>query len=833
MHSRRRVSVLRFFIHFSSGLAVFNVHLRTWEDFFISRTSSANCSSFLQISLAMDIHISSNFRHFFQEDEYAYVQYKLPDEELQIIGYTPLINSNVAHHMLTYACAEPASNLPFWIQGGTCRGEQMIVHGWGLNAPSLKLPQDVGFPVAVARGDNSGNQIILSRKLRKYHAGIMLGATGAILLPSKTKTIRTPFSCEYDGPPISIFAVRVHAHQWARVNSLYRVRDGTVSLVTKGNPQWPQAFYPLSAPVQIEKGDFFIGQCVYDNNDDRIIHAGSTHSDEMCNVYAMYSYEATQSRDGRAPVRDCWGDTVSKMSSLLPEDSLIAPPNPDGITTVNHDAHGNNHETTALRNSIKYTNIETWPEQKTTTSQLGHVGGIALNNVDKELVVFHRGTRRWESQYFDGVRFRNEIYGAIKENVLTHIDTQTGLIKSQWGANLFYMPHGLTIDHRGNFWLTDIAMHQVFMFKSDNLTHPVLTVGQKFQSGTGPNRFCRPADVAVMKNGDFFVADGYCNSRIVKFNAKGEFIKEWGSSMSGMHDSDDYPLPNEWNVVHSIALNEDAYLLCAADRENFRIQCFHSETGNFLRQIHVEPRGTNGAIYAIEFAPHVKGANALLFAVTGGPQTANEKIYVINAQNGEIVTLFERNPPLSAAHDITVSRAAAEVYVGELVSPPMNSIHKFVLQKDETKATLTSSFSETTMTVFKKLATAPKIVRVTIVIAVCTLISTALTLILFSVYRILKSRQDKRSNSYSIDLKNNRTSGGSLFTNWLHPRQQGFDKLEQDIDEEEDQLLNSDDESQATTSNVDSAAVQIEIKEKTTKFNKRNNPGTLKLSNNL
>lgn len=70
------------------------------------------------------------------------------------------------------------------------------------------------------------------------------------------------------------------------------------------------------------------------------------------------------------------------------------------------------------------------------------------------------------------------------------------------------MPHGLTIDHRGNFWLTDIGMHQVFMFKSDNLIQPALVVGEKFQAGSGQNRFCRPADVAVMKNGDFFVADG-------------------------------------------------------------------------------------------------------------------------------------------------------------------------------------------------------------------------------------------------------------------------------------------------------------------------------------
>ena len=66
-------------------------------------------------------------------------------------------------------------------------------------------------------------------------------------------------------------------------------------------------------------------------------------------------------------------------------------------------------------------------------------------------------------------------------------------------------------------------------------------------------------------------------------------------------------MANEWNIVHSIALNEEPFLLCAADRENLRIQCFHSETATFLRQIHVEPKGTNAAIYAIEFAPHVDG----------------------------------------------------------------------------------------------------------------------------------------------------------------------------------------------------------------------------------
>lgn len=42
------------------------------------------------------------------------------------------------------------------------------------------------------------------------------------------------------------------------------------------------------------------------------------------------------------------------------------------------------------------------------------------------------------------------------------LDAKTGAIKSGWGSNMFYMPHGLTIDLHGNYWITDVAMHQAF-----------------------------------------------------------------------------------------------------------------------------------------------------------------------------------------------------------------------------------------------------------------------------------------------------------------------------------------------------------------------------------
>jgi hypothetical protein len=55
---------------------------------------------------------------------------------------------------------------------------------------------------------------------------------------------------------------------------LYRVRDGKISQIIKSDPQWPQSFYPLPDFIKIEKGDYVVGQCVYDNNDDRTVQVG-------------------------------------------------------------------------------------------------------------------------------------------------------------------------------------------------------------------------------------------------------------------------------------------------------------------------------------------------------------------------------------------------------------------------------------------------------------------------------------------------------------------------------------------------------------------------------
>ena len=58
-----------------------------------------------------------------------------------------------------------------------------------------------------------------------------------------------------------------------------------------------------------------------------------------------------------------------------------------------------------------------------------------------------------------------------------------------------------------------------------NATKPDMVLGTHMQPGSDHTHFCMPTAVAVAASGDFFVADGYCNSRVMKFNKDGKLIK--------------------------------------------------------------------------------------------------------------------------------------------------------------------------------------------------------------------------------------------------------------------------------------------------------------------
>lgn len=123
--------------------------------------------------------------------------------------------------------------------------------------------------------------------------------------------------------------------------------------------------------------------------------------------------------------------------------------------------------------------------------------------------------------------------GPILEHTVITIDPLSKQIKHKWGNSMFYLPHGLTFDKNGSIWLTDVALHQVFKFPEKGSIKPLLVLGKRFENGNDNDHFCKPTSTAIYSlNGDIYVADGYCNSRIVRFSSDGVFLNQWGQSDS-------------------------------------------------------------------------------------------------------------------------------------------------------------------------------------------------------------------------------------------------------------------------------------------------------------
>jgi DNA-binding beta-propeller fold protein YncE len=85
--------------------------------------------------------------------------------------------------------------------------------------------------------------------------------------------------------------------------------------------------------------------------------------------------------------------------------------------------------------------------------------------------------------------------------------------------------------------------------------------------------FNRPTDIAFAPNGDFYVTDGYGNSRVVKFSSNGRFLKTWGTKGRGK---------GQFDTPHSVAVDRQGRVY-VADRENYRIQIFNAD-GEFLQE---------------------------------------------------------------------------------------------------------------------------------------------------------------------------------------------------------------------------------------------------------
>ena len=92
-------------------------------------------------------------------------------------------------------------------------------------------------------------------------------------------------------------------------------------------------------------------------------------------------------------------------------------------------------------------------------------------------------------------------------------------------------------------------------------------------AGVEGESFVRPTDVAWDAQGNIYVADGYGNARVAKYDRNGKWLKNWGSRGSGQ---------GQFNIVHGIAIDAQGNVY-VGDEGNKRVQVFDGE-GTFKTQ---------------------------------------------------------------------------------------------------------------------------------------------------------------------------------------------------------------------------------------------------------
>ncbi|MDP6582300.1 MAG: hypothetical protein QF681_16730 [Vicinamibacterales bacterium] len=209
----------------------------------------------------------------------------------------------------------------------------------------------------------------------------------------------------------------------------------------------------------------------------------------------------------------------------------------------------------------------------------GEVSGVAVDTPDR-IIVAVWGDRNADGERRDGT-----------SNYLVVVDRDGNLVEnwSQWDGSL-NRPHQVYIspyDPERHVWIVErgrgrgVTM-QVLKFTNDG-SELVMRLGDGNDPATraearanptpGPFDYGDPAVLAFLPDGSFLLGDGYWNTRIVKYDADGNYLLEWGEAGTG---------PGQFDLVHGLAIDQE-HRVFVADRRNNRIQIF-TEDGDFIEE---------------------------------------------------------------------------------------------------------------------------------------------------------------------------------------------------------------------------------------------------------
>jgi hypothetical protein len=228
----------------------------------------------------------------------------------------------------------------------------------------------------------------------------------------------------------------------------------------------------------------------------------------------------------------------------------------------------------------------------------------------------------------------------------------------------FAFAHAVRVDSQDNIWAVDEGTNMVIEFNPEGRV--VMLLGRRPEPlaellaapPPEPYTFSRPTDVGWDAAGNIFVADGYGNSRVVKYDRNGRFLAAAGTRGSQ---------PGQLNTPHTIAVDAKGNVY-VGDRGNSRIQVFDNNLG--FKAIYDQV----GAPWGVCITP---GPHQYLYSTNSNPDTNNSEIAAVTGEiykmelDGTILGKFgtagKQLGQFSTAHEIDC-RNENELLISEITA---------------------------------------------------------------------------------------------------------------------------------------------------------------------
>ena len=173
------------------------------------------------------------------------------------------------------------------------------------------------------------------------------------------------------------------------------------------------------------------------------------------------------------------------------------------------------------------------------------------------------------------------VYTRSGETRLFEFD-QNGTFVKEFGANSysFSFAHAVRVDKDDNIWAVDEGTNVITKFSPEGKILMVLgkrpdplemlgnmSGGGQYSGANKPYSFHRQTDIGFDAQGNIFVSDGYGDSRVVKFDKNGRFIKSAGTRGDG---------PLMFSTPHAISVDATG-MVYVADRGNSKVHVLDND----------------------------------------------------------------------------------------------------------------------------------------------------------------------------------------------------------------------------------------------------------------